>query len=164
MREWYNKINAMICRRLVMILVVNTNTNDCKIYQYKKNPSELILIKEISHPENKLKISDLTADKEGHYKANGSGRGAYSPHTDAKEIEIINFSREIAQDLNQRRNTKELEHLILIAPPSMYGLLSQHMDKHVKELMSNHFQKDFIHMKNHELLDFLVKNTQYTNK
>lgn len=146
-----------------MILVINTNTNDCKIYHYDKHPAQLTLVKEISHPDNKLKNGDLTSDKEGHYKATQAGRGAYSPHTDAKEVEIINFSKEIAQDLNQRRNENELERLILIAPPHMYGLISQHLNKHVMSLVSNHIQKDLIHLKEHELLDFLKKNAQYTD-
>jgi protein required for attachment to host cells len=144
-----------------MILVVNANTNDCKIYQYEKHPAQLVLIKEISHPECKLKSGDLTADREGHYKANQSARGAYSPSTTAKEVEIINFSKEIAQDLNQRRNQNELENLILIATPHMYGLLLQHLNKHVISLVINHIQKDLLHMKDHELLDFLNKNTKF---
>ena len=147
-----------------MIVVVNTNTNDCKIYHYNKHPGQLTLLREISHPETKLKNRDLTSDREGHYKANQSARGAYSPRTDAKETEVIKFSREIARDLNQRRNSNELEHLILIAPPHMYGLISQHLDKHVMDLVTNHIQKDLIHMKNHELLDFLVRNAQFADK
>jgi protein required for attachment to host cells len=146
-----------------MMLVVNANTNDCKIYHYDKRSSQLTLVKEINHPENKLRSSDLTSDKEGHYKANQSARGAYSPATDAKEVEIINFSREIAHDLNQRRNANEFQKLVLIASPHMYGLLSQHLDKHVMNLVSNHIQKDLMHMKEHELLEFLKMNTQFSD-
>lgn len=146
-----------------MILVVNTNTNDCKIYHYDKHPAQLTLIKEISHPDNKLKNGDLTSDREGHYRVAQSGGGAYSPRTDAKEVEIINFSREIAHDLNHRRNGNGFERLILIAPPHMHGLISQHLNKHVMDLVSNRIQKDLIYMKQHELLDFLQKNAQYVD-
>lgn len=146
-----------------MILVVNTNTNDCRIYHYDKHPAQLTLIKQISHPDNKLKISELTSDRSGHYKAT-QARGAYSPQTNAKEVEIINFSREIAQDLNHRRNSKELEfkRLILIAPPYMYGLISQQLNKHVMDLVTNRIQKDLMYMKEHELLDYLKENAQFT--
>jgi len=146
-----------------MILVVNTNSNDCKIYHYDKHPARLTLIREINHPDNKLRNIDLTADKEGHYKANQSARGAYSPHTNAKEVEINNFSREIADDLNQRRNANGFEKLILIASPHMYGLISHHLNKHVMNLITNHIQKDLMYMKEHELLDFLKKNTQFSD-
>lgn len=144
-----------------MILVVNANTNDCRIYQYDRNPQQLTLIREISHPNNKLKNGDMTSDREGHYKTSLSARGAFSPETEAKEVEIINFSREIAQDLNQRRNTNEFKKLILIASPRMHGYITQHLNKHVIDLVTNNIQKDLMHMKDHELLDFLKKNTQY---
>lgn len=146
-----------------MILVVRTNTNDCKMYHYVKHPARLTLIGEINHPDNKLKKSDLFADKEGHYKVNQSARGAYSPHTDAKEVEIINFSKEIAENLNQRRNQNEFEKLILIASPHMYGLMIRHLSKHVMSLVTNHIQKDLMHMKDHELLGFLQEHTQYAD-
>jgi protein required for attachment to host cells len=146
-----------------MILVVNTNTNDCKIYHYGKSPAQLTLIKEMNHPNNKLRSSELTSDKEGHYKAGPAARGAYSPQTEAKEVEIINFSREIAKDLNHMRSTNAFEKLILIAPPHMYGLLLQHLDKHVMDLVTNHIQKDLIHMKEHELLEFLKENAHYSD-
>jgi len=146
-----------------MILVVNANTNDCRIYHYDMHPTQLILVKEINHPESKLKNGDLISDKEGHYKVGQSSRGAYSPHTEAKEVEVINFSRKIALELNQRRNANEYEKLILITPPHMYGLLSQHLNKHVASLMTNHIQKDLIYMKDHELLSYLQENAKYPN-
>jgi protein required for attachment to host cells len=142
-----------------MILVVTANSNDCRIYHFDKPHANLTLLSEISHPENKLKNSDLTSDRSGHYQAGGtSGRGAYSPRMDAKEIEIDNFSREIANILNKERNGNEYKKLILIAPSHMSGLLNQHLNKHVKELIVNHIQKDLQHLKTHELLEFLKEN------
>lgn len=146
-----------------MILVVNANSNDCRIYHYDKNPCRLILLKELSHPDSKLKNGELTADREGRYKSNQSGRGAYSPRTEAKEVEIINFSREIAEDLNQRRNSNGFAKLILIAAPHMYGLISQHLNKHVTPLITKHIEKDLMYMKEHELLDYLKNNTQFAD-
>ncbi len=144
-----------------MILVVNANTNECRIYLYDKAAAKLTLIKELHHPDSKLRNGELTADREGHYRAGNHARGAYSPHTDAREVEISNFSREIADDLNHRRHANGFEKLILIVSPSMCGILSQHLDKHVMSLVSNHIQKDLIEMKEHELLNFLQQHTKY---
>lgn len=144
-----------------MILVVNANTNECKIYHYDKQSANLTLIKQMNDPNNKLNNRDLTADKEGHYKSSKTARGAYSPPTEAKEVEIINFAREIANDLNQRRHFNGFDRLILIAAPHMYGLINQHLDKQVISLMTNNLQKDLIFMKDHELLNFLKTNTQF---
>lgn len=147
-----------------MTWVITTDTNTCRIYYYKKKPTQLTLLKEIKHPESKLKNSDLVSDKQGHYKANDAAHGNYSPHMEAKEIEIDNFSRVIANELDQGRNKQSYEKLIIIAPPQMSGLLFQHINKHVKELVTNNIQKDLLHLADHELLEFLQSHAQYPEK
>lgn len=147
-----------------MKLVVNTNSNTCRIYHYDKQLSKLTLLKEISHPENKLKSGDMTSDRPGHYQGGESSRGAYSPHMEAKEIHIDNFSREIAKELDQERIQKDYDELIMIAPSHMVGLLYQHLSKQVKNLVINKIEKDLLHLPNHELLEFLQTHTQYRDK
>ena len=79
-----------------MILVVTANSNACRIYRYNKHPAQLTLLSEINHPDSKLKTGDLISDRPGHYQAGGTaGRGAYSPHMEAKEVEIDNFSEKL---------------------------------------------------------------------
>jgi len=145
-----------------MICVINTNSNTCKIYHYKKSPAELTLLKELTHPESRLKSENLTADKPGKYRSDTAGSGgAFTQRTDPKEIEIENFSREIAKEIDLGRVRNDFEKLILIAPPHMTGLLFQHLNKHAKDLIVNHIQKDLQHLKDHELLDFLKMHTKY---
>ncbi len=146
-----------------MICVINTNSNTCRIYHYQKHPAQLTLLKEIIHPESKLKKSDyLTSDKPGQYRTDvTSGGGAYSQRTDPKEVEIDAFSREIAKEIDLGRTKNTFEKLILIAPPHMTGCLFQHLNKHAKELIINNIQKDLQHLKDHELLNYLKENAQY---
>lgn len=143
-----------------MIWVITSDTNICRIYQYNK-PDKLILLKEISHPENKLKDIDLISDRQGHYNASNSSRGAYSPHTDPKQVKIDEFTREIANELDQGRNKNSYEKLIIISPSHTSGLLFQHLNKHVKELVINKIHKDLLHLSDHELLSFLQDNVKY---
>ncbi len=139
-----------------MTWVVIANSNACRIYHYSKIPSKIVLIKEINHPENRLKTGDfLTSDRAGHYQTDGGARGSYMPHTDPKTVEIANFSREIASELNQGRNTQAYKELILITPPHMNGILSANLDKNVKSLVKKEIQKDVMHLAPQELLDFL---------
>lgn len=147
-----------------MICVVIANAYTCRIYHYSKHPLKLTLLKEINHPENRLKDSELTSDKPGHYKGGESARGAYSPHMKAKEVEIDNFSRQIAKELNQGRNENEYERFILIAPPHMSGLLFKHINKHVKDLITNNIKKDLLHLTDREILGFLQMNAQYQDQ
>lgn len=140
--------------------VIVANSNICQIYTYNKKPGHLSLHKDIQHPESKLKNSELTSDKSGQYKARDTTRGNYSPHMDAKEIEMDNFAREIAKILNQERSLNHYNNLILVASARTSGLLFQHMDKNVKELITHHIQKDIVHLANHELIDFIKSNLQ----
>lgn len=140
-----------------MIWVINLNSNICRIYHYEKLSSRVTLIKEISHPELKMKTGDIfTSDKPGHYQSSNGAHGTYSPRTDPKEVEVDNFAREIARELNQGRNDHRYDHLIIISAPHMSGLLQQHLDKHVNELVTSHIHKDLLHLKEHELVDFLT--------
>jgi protein required for attachment to host cells len=141
--------------------VVITNSNTCRIYQYSKNPNQLTLVKEIKHPENKLRDIDLTSDKPGHYKSSNATHGAYSQPSDPKEIKIDAFSREIAKELEHARTTNAYKDLIIIASTHMNGLLLNHMNKNVKNLVSHNLEKDVFHLPQHELLEFLKIHTQY---
>lgn len=134
------------------------NACSCRIYEFDQHPQRLTLVKEMNHPENRLKKSDyLTSDRPGHYHADPSIRGAYSPHSDPKEIEVSNFAREIAEVLNQGRNMHCYDELILVSPPHMKGLLTKHINKHVKDLIVKEIAKDIVQLPEHELLTFLQK-------
>jgi len=142
-----------------MTWIVTANTNLYRIYHYDKNPEKIALVKEVNHPENKLKKGDfLTSDKPGKYQTDGTGGGSYSPRTDPKVVEIDNFSREIALELNHGRTANAYSNLIVIMPPHMHGLLSEHLDKHVKALIKKEIQKDVTHLAHNELLEFLKTN------
>lgn len=138
-----------------MIWVINSNSNTCRIYHYQKAQSRLELLKEIEHPENKLRSGDLTSDGPGKYKASGGAHGAYEPSSDAKTVKIDNFMREVAKELNAERLKSSYERLIIIAPPQMHGMLMQHMDKHVKEMIIANIHKDLPNATDRDLLTVL---------
>lgn len=164
LKEIYSDYDRMLIRGVTaMIWVVNANSNICRIYDYQKSPAKLTLIKEINHPENKLKKSEfLTADKPGHYQTSNAGHGTYSQQTDPKEHAIENFSREIAKELDHGRTSNIYNKLIIISPPHMEGLLKKHFDKHVKNLITHNIQKDLLHLPDHELLQYVQENTKYS--
>lgn len=148
-----------------MTWIVTADSASCRIYSYDKNHSKLQLLKELQHPESRLKAGDsLTTDRPGHYQKSKSARGAYSPHMDAKEVELNDFTREIADELDAGRNNHSYEKLILISSPHMHGLLLQHLNNHVKNLVVNNIQKDLQHYSEHELIDFLKTHAQYPDK
>jgi protein required for attachment to host cells len=142
----------------MMTWIVTANSNLCRIYHLDAQMTKADLIKEINYPINRLKSSEhLTTDKPGRYQTDGGVGGAYSPHTDPKAVEVDNFARDIARELNQGRNTNAYKDLILIVPAHMQGLLNNHLDKHVKAMITHEIQKDVMTLSQKETISFLEK-------
>ncbi|KGP62402.1 hypothetical protein EP47_08280 [Legionella norrlandica] len=133
------------------LLVLDSTT--CRFYEYTKN--KISLINEIQHPENKLKDIEITSDKPGRYKSTSPAHGTYSQESDPKEIQIENFSKEIAKILEHDNAVHAYEKLILVAPPHMNGLLQKHINKQVKQSIAHNIDKDLIHFSESQLLDYL---------
>jgi len=124
----------------------------CRIYDYEKNAHQVTFLKEITHPESRLKSSELASDKPGHYQAGTSGHGSFVPHSDPKEVTIDQFAHQLAKELDHARTVHAYDKLILIAPPRMEGLLQQHLNKHVKDSIAAVIQKDFHDITEKEIL------------
>lgn len=135
--------------------VVTANTNHCKIYHYQRKEGVLTLVKEIAHPENKLRDIDITSDKPGHYKTNHTARGAYTQETDPKEALIDNFAKEIAKTLEVGRNEQAYEQLFFMIPAQMNGLIQKHLDKHVTPYIKENHQKNVMSLSPKELVAYL---------
>ena len=151
--------DTTLLRRLTMtghthsIWVISTDSNHCRIYSYQRAAHALTLVKEIEHPELRLKKSEsLTTDRPGHYQGNDSARGAYSPHTDPKEVKVIEFAREIAEFANEGRNKHLYDQLIIVSPPHMDGLLLKQLDENVAKLITHTIKKDVVHGTDQELI------------
>lgn len=135
--------------------VLILNSNDCRIYKLSTKPYQLTFLKEILHPESKLRDIELTSDKPGRFKAGDSAHGTFTQPSDPKEIQIDNFSRQVAKDLNKDRNIEAYNKLIVVAPPHMNGLLFQHLNKHVKKLVTHNIKNDILNFTESELAEFL---------
>lgn len=140
-----------------IIWVVLVDSALCRIFEYIKKNDQLIIIKELYHPENKLRDIDLTSDKPGRYKSSGSTQGTYVQQTDPKEIKIDNFLREVANELEHSRNIHAYNNLIIIAADRINGLFLKHINKHIKKLISKNIEKDLLHQSKQELLHILSK-------
>ncbi|MGC1183139.1 host attachment protein [Legionella sp.] len=135
--------------------VLVLNSNDCRIYKLSTKPYQLTFLKEILHPESKLRDIELTSDKPGRYKTGDSAHGTFTQPSDPKEIQVDDFSRQVAKELNKDRNIEAYNNLIVVAPPHMSGLLFQHLNKHVKNLVTHNIKNDILNLTESELAEFL---------
>jgi protein required for attachment to host cells len=123
------------------ILVANASL--ARLYENAGPNKGLALMKEIHHPESRQKNGDLVTDRPGQgFGVNGHG-GAKSPQTQPKEHEARVFAQELARELNQGRNDNQYKRAILVAPPTMMGLLNDSLDSVTSHLVSDRFEKDY---------------------
>ena len=141
-----------------MTWIIIANTNQCHIYDHKA--AKLTLLRTISHPENKLKSSELGTDRPGHYQVSTTRRGAYSWVHELHEIKISDFAREVAQELNSAQHKNQFSRLVLIMSAQIEGQILPHLDKDVSSKISQTIQKNIMHLPEHELLAFLNEQSQ----
>jgi protein required for attachment to host cells len=140
-----------------MIWVIAANATACRIFHYGRNAAKLTLIKQIFHPENRLKLQDyLSSERPGL-----DSRGAFSPQTAPKDVELNNFAREIGREIMRGRKADAFDKLIVIAPPHMGGLILTHVDKLTEAMVMNYIHKDPQHFTESDILGYLKKYAQY---
>lgn len=141
-----------------MTWLVLANTNTCRIYEYDKKEKSLNLIHELIHEASKLKGIDLETDRPGHYKTDGSARGSYVPNETPQEIEIEYFARNVVETLDKGRKTNQFQNLITVMPPHMNGLIHKNIHESLKKCIEHNIVKDYMHLKNNEIINTLKKD------
>ena len=141
--------------------ILVANASEACLYTSKNLRKEnLTLHKEFNHPESREKGMDLTADRAGHYSTNHSARGRFEDKSDPKKVEADNFARELVKCLQEGHCGNEYDKLVLVAAPHFYGLIYEHVKKHVKlsEDKCTHIAKDYTKLKPQALLEKLRKS------
>jgi protein required for attachment to host cells len=123
------------------ILVANAAA--AKLYANEGPRKGLRKIKEFNHPASREKGSQLVTDRPGHNPGHGNGHGAYVPAHDPKEVQADQFALELCRQLDHGRTTNAYRRLILVSPPAFLGRMNGHLSDHVRELVSERFEKDY---------------------
>ncbi|MBS1155019.1 MAG: hypothetical protein H6R07_943 [Proteobacteria bacterium] len=131
--------------------------NACQARIYSRNGirQELALVKEMMHPESRMKNSELVSDRAGYMPGVGNGHGSKQPPSDPKQNEALHFAQELAQTLNQGRCSQQFERIILVAPPAFMGLLGEKIDVQTAKLVTEKLGKDYTQSTEKELVGHL---------
>ncbi len=123
------------------ILVANASL--AKLYENLGPNKGLKLVKELIHPESRLKNSELVTDRPGSMPSVGNGQGSCQPQTIPKDHEAKVFAQELAQELYAGRTKNAYGRAIVIAPPSFMGMLNGVIDNTTRQLITDRFEKDY---------------------
>ena len=126
---------------ITWILVANASA--AYLYANYGPKKGLQKLKEFRHDASREKGQYLVSDRPGHNKSLGNGRGAYIPATDPKQHEAQNFACQLAKELEQGRISNSYQRLILVVSTPFMGLINSNMGRHVRNLVSDTFEKDY---------------------
>ncbi|HRD33256.1 MAG TPA: host attachment protein [Rhodocyclaceae bacterium] len=126
---------------ITWILVANASL--AKLYENMGPNKGLKLVKELLHPESRLKNSELVTDRSGSLSSSGNGQGAMEPHFSPKDHEAKVFAQEIAKELYIGRTRNAFGRAIVVAPPAFMGMLNAVMDGPTAQMISERFEKDY---------------------
>lgn len=124
-------------------MVVVADSTRARIFTTESLNSPLNEIEVMAHPEGRLHDRDITSDLPGKGTGADSSAGhAYGSKVDAKQHELIVFSKQVATYLDDARKKNKLSRLLIIAAPTFLGELRSHLstetnDKVVFELNKN---------------------------
>lgn len=109
-------------------------------------------------PEERLKEQDLTSDRAGRsFDSTGGGRHDMEPGTSQHEQVAIDFARQLAERLDELRNSGELDKLVLIAAPAFLGHLRSNISSATQSLVALSIDKDLTRHKLPEIAGHIPK-------
>lgn len=123
------------------ILVANAAA--ARLYANEGPKKGLRKIREFNHPASREKGLQLVTDRPGQNLGHGNRHGAYVPSSEPKQIEAEHFAFELARELEHGRTSNSYQRLILVAAPAFMGLMNSHITHHVRQLVSDSFEKDY---------------------
>ena len=117
-----------------------------RLYVSGEGPGDWTLLREIEHPEGRMRPSELLSDKPGRVKQSTGSRAALEPHTPRKKVEAERFARELAQVLDEGVVSGACERLVLVTPPAFLGVLRDKLPPRVAARVSDVIEKDYLHL------------------
>jgi protein required for attachment to host cells len=103
-----------------------------------------------------LPSREIASDRPGRtFDSGGQGRHAKEPPTDPARHAQSEFAREVVQLLDEKRESRAFERLIVVAPPQFLGDLRATMSQQLREAVSAEVAKDLSKLPLTELQDHL---------
>jgi protein required for attachment to host cells len=117
----------------------------------------LQVVREIEHPEGRLKTGDIEADRPGRaFDRAGQGRHAMSPEESPTEHVDQRFVATLAHDLEHARHVGEFSHVILVAAPKLLGKLRAELSENTRKVVLHELAKDLVDPKIWNLREYLA--------
>jgi len=126
--------------------ILVSNGSHAKFFLHSGCGNRLQILAEHRHDNSRLKGTELVSDGPGRAQqsfAHGA-RPALDGKSSAKEQELQQFARELAQTLREGRVKMDYDDFVLVAPPTFLGLLREALDEPTAKLQRATINKDYV--------------------
>jgi len=125
--------------------IVVADSSRARIFSMESLNKPLREIADFINPEGRAHERDLSSDQPGRsFDSQGAGRHAMETHVSIKKQEVINFSKRIAEYINQECAKGEFKKLILIAAPEFLGILRTDLSKNTRQHLVRQIVKNIV--------------------
>lgn len=119
------------------------------------------LVKEIPHPEGRLKNQDIDADRPGRtFDSHGQERHALEREQMPAEHLAVQFARQLAGMLDEGRVHRQYDRLVLVAEPRFLGWLRDALSPETAQRLVASLDKDLGEVDVRELPERLGKDLE----
>lgn len=125
--------------------VVVAEAGRARIFRQEHPGADLEELEDLLNPEARARERELTSDDHGRtFDSRGAGRHAKEPKVSAKKQGEQEFANEICRLVEEARNAKEFDRLILVAAPEFLGLLRKNLSRDADRLTTREIQKNLV--------------------
>lgn len=129
-----------------------------KIFEQRGVKPDLALVHTGSHPEGRLRDSEIAADRQGRTThTDGHGHSALSQERSPSQAVTEDYVRLIAHELSIYAQKNSFDSFVLVADPHLLGLLKQHLDKSLAPKLRGTLSKDLAHTPDRDLPEHLAE-------
>jgi protein required for attachment to host cells len=137
------------------IWIVVADNCRARIFTTESSSSPLQELEDLTHAESRLHDREITQDLPGRHTGTGGTGHPYDSATDPKKYEAVQFAHQIAGYLEDARNANRFDRLLIIAEPSMLGLLRKELPEQVKKHIAFELDKNITTLGAAEIRDHL---------
>lgn len=135
--------------------IIIANSALARVFEATNN-RELHEIQLLTHPESRLKVSELVSEKQGRgHESIGTRRSAMEPTTSPKEVEFATFAKDLLAYLDTAHTEGKFNKIYIAASPHFLGLLREKMPLSIENCLAATIDKDFTQYDAKEIRDHL---------
>ncbi|MGK5594628.1 MAG: host attachment protein [Parachlamydiaceae bacterium] len=118
-------------------------------------PKKLEELTTLIHPESRLHEREMVSDRPGRtFESHTVARRSLGQPVSPKKQEAINFSKVVANYLNEAALSGRCVKIYLAASPAFLGLLRQELNKAAAQMVETEINKTITHLDTQEICNY----------